>query len=188
MLEKLILSWGQTEEPSYLNPPEREGNREESGALCLVSQPFPLSTPAQGHHEKLAGGALLTLWGGWRQLNVPITPGEAVASLIYCETNQAPMVQFYFMPFCVFKLYMGWDYSMWEGHSEENSEKFKGEVLRAIICGALSISVLEPVLVSTHVLPVHWGVEQTICYKVGGGEASESSGVHDRLPARSHKV
>lgn len=55
MLEKLILSWGQTEEPSYLNPPEREGNREESGALCLVSQPFPLSTPAQGHHEKLAG-------------------------------------------------------------------------------------------------------------------------------------
>lgn len=132
--------------------------------------------------------ALLTLWGGWRQLNVPITPGEAVASLIYCETNQAPMVQFYFMPFCVFKLYMGWDYSMWEGHSEENSEKFKGEVLRAIICGALSISVLEPVLVSTHVLPVHWGVEQTICYKVGGGEASESSGVHDRLPARSHKV
>lgn len=68
-LEKPMLSWGQTEEPWYLNLPQREGKREMSDVFCLVSQTSLLSTPAWGQGEKLSGkSSPYTVWGV-RQLN-----------------------------------------------------------------------------------------------------------------------
>lgn len=73
----------------------------------------------------------------------------------HCETlwqsDWAPLVQFYSMFFDVFKL----DCSRTEGHSEENSEKYKTGILVGTICGApRSIFVPDPALVPTHVLSV----------------------------------
>lgn len=127
------------------NPVPEGGKRDVSDFFCLVSQAYLLSTPAWGQGGSCQVRVLFTL------NDFPLHLGKLLPTS-HCGTpwqsDPVPLVHFCPVPLDVIKL----GCSRTEGHSEENSEKYKTGVFIATICGApWSIFISDPVLA------VQWG-------------------------------